>query len=61
MSLFKAGVTVLKYSYKQKYFSKQKIVAWTHMIKRSYHQEEKATPSNSMAWSQYLCHPKFIY
>lgn len=61
MSLFKAGVTVLKYSYKQKYFSKQKILAWTHMIKRSHHQEEKPSPSNSMAWSQYLCHPKFVY
>ena len=59
MSLFKAGVTMLKYSYKQKYFSKQNIL--THIINRSHHQEEKPTLSNNMEWSQYLCHPKFIY
>ena len=53
MSLFKAGVTMLKY------FSKQNIL--THIINRSHHQEEKPTLSNSMEWSQYLCHPKFIY
>ena len=46
MSLFKAGVTMLKYSYKQKYFSKQNIL--THIINRSHHQEEKPTLSNSM-------------
>lgn len=32
MNEIKAGVTIVKYSYKQKYFLKQKILAWIKVI-----------------------------